>query len=166
MATYSQDNGSVTTTTDSPFGGGSLTSPGGSLSTPSSSGSSSPSTNSVVIGIAAQTFRVTCTGLKPNTLHKAYLVSKDVSTDCAPIASGNVTTPYVFGANLLSNSVGYLQFDYAFKPQNSPFQTQYISSSNQTIAIIPAGNQNFKVSSVDGNSHAESFIISKGTVSA
>ena len=146
-------------------GGSSLTSTSqGSNSTPPTSTPVSPP--SVVIGVGAQTFKVTCTGLKPNTLHKAFLLNLDVSINCAPIANnGNIASPYTYGANLVSDSTGFLQFGYAFVPQNSPFQTQVIASSNQTIAIIPVGNQTFKVSSVDGSSRAQSFIISKGTIS-
>ena len=151
----------------SPYGqNGSLSVTGNNGNSGQSASPAAPAT-SVVIGIGPQTFRVTCTGLKPNTLHKAYLVSEDVSINCAPIVDGSTTSAsYIFGADLITDITGYLQFDYAFTPQNSPYTTQFIASTNQTIAIIPAGNQDFKVLSTDGNSHAESFIISKGTLSA
>jgi hypothetical protein len=125
---------------------------------------STPPATTVVVGVSAQVFRCVATGLRPNTLHKAYLVNTDVSANCAPIpANGSTTTTYSYGAPLVTDSKGRLTFDYAFTPTNSPYQTQFISQANATIAIIPAGNQAFKVQSTDGNSHASSFIQSKGS---
>lgn len=119
-------------------------------------------TTTVIIGVSSSVFRCTGKGLKPNTRHYAYLLTKDVSADCAPIVTnGNSTTTYAYGAQLISDATGTLIFDYAFKPENSPFTTQFLQATNQTVAIIPIGKQQFKVSSVDGNSFAVSFIESK-----
>ena len=121
--------------------------------------SSTTTSTEVIVGIGPQTFRVTCTGLKPSTIHYAYLLSTNVSVNCAPLNN------YVFGANLVTDSTGYLQFDYAFKPTNAPFPTD-TDQTGQIISIIPAGNQALKVSSSDEKSYAQSYMISKGTVSS
>lgn len=134
---------------------------GGSLATPVTSGSSA--TTVTVIGVSDFMFRVTCWGLKPNTKHLPYLVTKDVTADCAPIAP-NTTVTYTFGNPLITDASGGMVFDYHFKPENSPFETKFINSVNKTVAIIPAGQYVFKVSSADGKSRAQNYIESKGTV--
>ncbi len=124
-----------------------------------------------VIGVGQQTFRCTAWGLKPNTIHKPFLLTKDVSSDCAPIANTtsntlhHSSTTYSYGANLVSTSEGKLVFDFRFVPQNSPYPTRQVFHSNSYVAIIPVGNQSFKVSSTDGTSKAESFIESKAVAS-
>jgi hypothetical protein len=147
--------------------------PSGSLAIPTSFSEHSSSAppvapavppTSIVVGVGAQQFRITCTGLKAMTLHKAFLLTTDVTANCAPISN---TNPYKFGANLVSDSSGYLQFDYNFVPTNSPYSTYTIASNtSQTVAIIPAGNQTFKVSSLDSTSTVSGYIISKGAVTS
>jgi hypothetical protein len=182
------DNGAIGGSQSNPATSGlstTFSSGGGSSSTTSSP---PPSTNTtVIIGVAPQVFRCTGTGLRPNTLHYAYLLTTNVSSDCAPIvtvtsgstvaagapgsgfgqtgnnSTSNTTTTYAYGSPLITDASGKLVFDYAFKPQNSPFQTKYIQQANTTIAIIPVGMQAFKVSSVDGMSWASTFIESKST---
>lgn len=133
---------------------------GGSLS--SMSDNDSPTNYSwtetqYIVGVGPQIFRVTCTGMKPNTLHNAYLVDRIVSVDCAPL------TNYNWGNPLISDINGVLIFDYKFNPVNSPYQTSTYNSgsSSGTVAIIPAGNQKFHVTSGDGNSYAQNYIQQK-----
>lgn len=148
---------------DSNFTTGASSGNPSSLSTGQEGGGGNKQVNQVntevIVGIGPQTFRVTCTGLKPSTIHYAYLLTSNVSSSCAPLNN------YTFGANLVTDSTGYLQFDYAFKPTNAPFPTK-TDQTGTVISIIPAGNQAFKVSSSDGKSYAESYIISKGAVSS
>jgi len=141
-----------------------------------SSGSSTPASQTI-IGVADFTFRCIGKGLKPNTLHKAYLLTKDVSADCAPIV-GSSTSPasnavtygsntdqggrtYSYGVPLVSDAAGNLVFDYHFRPENSPYEVKKLVDLNKTIAIIPYGQQLFKVSNSDGSSYAQSYIESK-----
>ncbi len=137
----------------------------GDYSGPYKEGSSSSKTyEETVIGVGQQVFRCTCWGLKPNTLHKSYLLTKEVSADCAPISNTQQSNAsYTYGASLISNSEGKLVFDFRFIPQNSPYPTRKVLNSDSYVAIIPFGQQTFKVSSLDGSSTAQSFITSKQT---
>ena len=143
--------------------------PGGDTLAPTTSSGSTPTSTAVqstniIIGVSAQVFRCTGTGLKPNTLHKAYLVGQDVSVNCAQIVtSGTTTTQYTYGSPLITDASGQIVFDYAFTPLNAPFPTHFISSANITVSIIPVGKQTFKLTSVDGSSYATSYIESKQT---
>lgn len=130
-----------------------------------------------VIGVSDFTFRCISKGLKPGTLHKAYLLQRDVSADCAPIV-GSSTSPatnapsynsntdqggktYSYGTPLVSDAAGNLVFDYHFKPENSPYEVKKLVDLNKVIAIIPYGQQMFKVSNADGTSYAQTYIESK-----
>lgn len=144
---------------------------------PSKSSSSSSSSQQNIIGVADFTFRCIGKGLKPNTLHKAYLVDKDVSEDCAPIV-GSSTSPasnattyasktdqggmtYSYGTPLISDAAGNLVFDYHFRPENSPYEVYNLKDLKTTVAIIPFEDQLFKVSNADGTSYAQTYIESK-----
>lgn len=112
------------------------------------------------VGVAPQTFRCTATGMKPSTQHWPYLLTLDVSSDCAPISGGS---PYVQGGVLITDTNGHLIFDYFFKPTHSPFETRAVPGSSDQVAIIPVGQQAFKIASADGHSTASTFIESKPT---
>jgi hypothetical protein len=122
-------------------------------------------TQTTVVGVTSSIFRIFCTGLKPNTLHKPYLVNFLVTADCAPLVDdGLYNSSYAYGQPLITNQYGILAFDYRFKPENSPFETYTIKSGTSkgtVIAIIPFSSQPFKVTSADGNSYAQSFIECK-----
>jgi hypothetical protein len=120
-----------------------------------------PATTTITfVGVAPQTFRCTAVGMKPNTQHWPYLLTLDVSADCAPIADGR---PYVQGGALITDANGSLLFDYFFKPTHSPFQTRAVPNSSDQVAIIPVGQQQFRIASADGHSTASTFIESKPT---
>lgn len=144
------------------YGGGEWNS---ALNNPPSKNNNNSNKNQyeTVIGVGQQTFRCTCWGLKPNTLHKPFLLTKEMTADCAPIANGSGSSTYTYGSSLISTADGKLVFDFRFIPQNSPYPTRQILDSNNYVAIIPVGQQQFKVSSVDGKSHAQSFILSKSS---
>lgn len=129
---------------------------GTSRDTPSVAPTTPTVINSIVYAVGPQVFRVVCTGLKPSTLHQAYLINKLVSSDCAPLYN------YNYGAQLISDNRGNLSFDYKFNPSNSPYST-YTSTevTGGVVAVIPVGNQKFSVSSADGNSTAYNYIQQK-----
>lgn len=61
------------------------------LNNPVSSSSGGDSPMLVVVGVPDSTFRMVAKGLKPNTVHSAFLVARDVSIDCAPIVGSNTS---------------------------------------------------------------------------
>jgi hypothetical protein len=113
-----------------------------------------------VTGIGPQDFFMQCWGLKPNTIHYAFLVDFDVTSDCVPKKD---SLGGVSGTVLKSDSTGFMQFTYYFKPNNSPYTWSYLEAHGTYIATIPAGNQKFLISSMDGTSKVEGFIESKTT---
>jgi hypothetical protein len=150
---------------------GGTTTTGGSLIWSDGGGSSSYGGTSVnteiIIGVSDYTFKVTCWGLRPNTSHTPYLLTKEVGIDCAPIVSnGTTTATHAYGSPLITNQEGRLVFNYHFRPENSPYPTRYVQSINKTVAIIPVGQQLFKVSSADGTSGAQNYIESKPGVTS
>lgn len=135
-------------------------------SSDSSGGATTTTTTISYIGVSSQTFRVTCWGLKPDTQHFAYLLTTNVSSDCAPITAVNANTTYVQGNPLITDDYGRLVFDYFFKPQNSPYDTKTPQGSTSPVAIIPVGQQAFKVASSDGTSYSLGSIESKPTAAS
>ena len=131
-----------------------------------------------------QVFNINISGLKPDTLHKVYLLDKEVTEDCAPLTGTNVNslfgynlssllsltsnkvqsirTSYNIGSNLISGINGKLEFYYFFSPENSPYQIDGYSgsgtSSKYPRAIIPESPQKLTVKSLHGNSLAEASI--------
>lgn len=160
----------------STYGGGEWNSVLNNPPSKDNSNNSKP-TKVTVIGVSDFTFRCIGKGLKPGTLHKAYLLQRDVSADCAPIV-GSSTSPaanapsynsnttqggktYSYGTPLVSDAAGNLVFDYHFRPENSPYEVKKLVDLNKVIAIIPYGQQMFKVSNADGTSYAQTYIESK-----
>lgn len=130
------------------------------------------------IDVYATKFNVNVSGLKPDTIHRFYLVDKDVTVDCVPLTSAtqasNTASKYnvggtapasqpVFGGQLISNSNGKLSFEYYFKPENSPFDVKQ-SKKNGPYVSLPIKNQRVYVKSEDGFSYAESEIRITATV--
>lgn len=139
----------------------SLTSGGDASSTTGGQGGTQTTT---FIGVSDSTFNVQCWGLKPKTLHYAYLVDRDVSADCAPLLGFlEPGTINVYGSPLVSDADGKLTFLFHFRPEASPFTTKYLQEVGRTVAIIPFGQHMFRISSTDGRSKAYSFIESKST---
>jgi hypothetical protein len=111
----------------------------------SSGGYTAPNYN-VVIAVGQQVFRCTAWGLKPNTVHKAYLLTTDVSGDCAPIVVTNVANT----ANVAANTA-------APPNTNSPlygssgYSTQLYSSGVTTRRAHVASLLNQNGSGYSGN---------------
>jgi hypothetical protein len=123
------------------------------------------------IDVYATKFNVNVSGLKPDTIHRFYLVDKDVTSDCVPLRvsnqSSNTSSKYntenisfplaIFGSQLISNSNGKLEFEYYFKPENSPFTVKQ-SKKKGPYVTLPIKNQRVYVKSEDGFSFAETEI--------
>lgn len=130
------------------------------MGTKKKSSSTTTNNNSSVTGIGPQDFFIQCWGLKPNTVHYAFLVDFDVTSDCVPKKD---SLGGVAGTQLKSDASGFLQFTYFFKPNNSPYTWSYLEAHGTYIATVPSGNQKFLITSMDGTSRVESFIESKPT---
>lgn len=115
------------------------------LSSASSGSSSSKSTPK------QQVFTITCTGMKPNTIHKFYYEGVDRGQDCIPIkpkpAGSSKVKP---GANLVTDSTGRIEFHFYFtssveKQVDAANKVKYELPGNKKFELIAAGSSASKI---------------------
>ena len=116
--------------------------------------------------IAAQTFKMSVSGLKPLTKHEAYIVDIKCTSVCAPISSTttNQNIVHAIGQPLISDASGKLEFVFFFSPNNYKNGTIGYgvgagSGFGRPLGLwMSRGSKVFKISSLDGSSKATTAI--------
>jgi len=99
--------------------------------------------------ITSQIFKITCTGMKPSTVHKFYYEGQDLSDKCMPVnpkPPGNAAVRY--GAPLITDASGKIEFRFHFTVQIE----KQVDAANKTKYEL-AGDKNFSLEAVDSSAN-------------
>lgn len=103
--------------------------------------------------ITSQIFKITCTGMKPNTVHKFYYEGQDLSDKCMPV---NPKPPGVsairYGSPLITDASGKIVFNFHFTVQIE----KQVDAANKTKYQL-AGDKKFSLEAV--NSSANKMVL-------
>lgn len=99
--------------------------------------------------ITSQFFRITCTGMKPSTVHKFYYEGQDLSSSCIPI---NPKPPGVSaiipGSPLITDASGKIEFGFHFTVKIE----KQVDAANKTKYEL-AGDKKFSLEAVDSSAN-------------
>ena len=98
----------------------------------------------------SQVFRISCSGLKPNTIHSFVFDSVNSNSKCK-IVYGRV------GDNLVSTASGVLIFDFYYDAGIAYVYSDFASINKAVASIV--GNKTFTVKNSDGSSIASGSIL-------
>lgn len=103
--------------------------------------------------VSPMKFKISVNGLRPTTLHKFYLIDKDVTSDCIPLSGisieqtqsylnefyqkgiydstdlTRIKSNYSFDGSLITDPYGKIEFYYFFNPLNSPYESKQLNNS-------------------------------------
>ena len=104
----------------------------------------SNTTYSTVYSVTEQAFNLSCSGLRPSTLHYFTFNNANVSSQCQPVGG-------VLGGPLTTNTSGQISFVFFY---NSGIAANTLVSSEQAMINNIVGNKAGILSSADGLSSA------------
>ena len=107
----------------------------------------------------SQIFKISASGLKPNTKHKFYVDDEDKTSVCDQIRASTT-----YDTDLISDSNGVINFEYYYDAGINE-ATSEVAVQNKLIRS-EAGQKRFIVKSADGNSYAAGTITIKSYVTA
>lgn len=138
------------TTTGSSFTGpsvGPYSSGGGGGSNSSTPKPQAPVVNNATI--TSQVFTITCTGMKPNTVHKFYYEGQDLSAECIPVdPKPSIANAIRTGAPLTTDATGKIVFKFYFTVAIE----KKVDAANKTKYEL-AGNKLFELRATDSTAN-------------
>jgi hypothetical protein len=96
--------------------------------------------------ITSQVFTVTCTGMKPNTVHKFYYEGQDLSSDCLPVYPKPNLATIQQGAPLLTDASGKIEFKFFYTVKIE----KQVDAANKTKYEL-AGDKKFSLEAVNSS---------------
>lgn len=107
--------------------------------------------NNIVYSAGERDFRISCTGLRPKTIHKFYVEDVDMTASCKPY-NGDV------GDDLVTDEYGKLNFTY-YHNAAIPSGTTYSDYINYIKQItLAASIKKVEIKSLDNNSRCDLVI--------
>lgn len=93
-----------------------------------------------------QVFNISCTGMKPNTIHKFYYEGVDRGIDCVPVYPKPTGTNVVPGSELKTDAQGKIDFNFHF---TLDVEAQ-VDLANKTTYEV-AGDKKFELRATDSS---------------
>jgi hypothetical protein len=107
-----------------------------------------PPPPSVSTTFKQQVFNITCTGMKPNTIHQFFYEGVERGIDCIPVYPKPTGTNVVPGSELKTDSEGKIEFNFYF---TLDVEAQ-VDLANKTQYEV-AGDKRFELRATDSSAY-------------